>query len=283
MAEATPRTRRLGALLKQIREDRGWSQAETAAKLGYKAVSTVSKIENGTQALTLQQLPHVFLVYELTDTLVQEELRDLVRRGNEPDYWERYGNVVSDLLNSYLVSIDTASRLFVWNPGVIHGLLQTPDYARAIAQSTKVWTDEQLTGFVDLRLEHQEVALHRQPPLQVEVILTEGILRQEVGGRSVMRAQVHHLVDLAHNDPNITIQVIPFSAGAHAGVDGPFMYMTFPGGRDQVSIESTRAALQLTSKEEVEGYRNIKDLLQKDALTTADSTRVLASIAEDLA
>lgn len=283
MAEATPHTRRLGAILKQLRVAKGWSQSEAAAELGYKAFSTVSKIEKGNQALTVQQLPHVFEVYEITDPILRDELANLVRRGDEPDYWERYSEVVNEQMTSYLVSIDTASSIFIWYPSAIHGLLQTPAYARAIASGIQRWTDEQLTSFVDLRLEHQHVALTRQPALQIEAILTEGILRQEVGGRSVMRDQVRHLIDLSTNNTNVTIQVIPFSAGAHAGSDGHFMYMTFPGGRDQVSIESTRAALQLTSEEEVDGYRHKRDVLRTDALAPAESTELLASIAEDLA
>lgn len=281
--EPTPRRRRLGAELRRIREARGWTQEEAASRLGYQSLSTVSKIENGLQGLRIQQLPHFFEVFGITDATLREELRDLVRRAGEADWWQRYEGVVDDPLGDYLSQVENASGLFVFNPLAVHGLLQTPEYAHAVTEGSRVWkTPEDIDRFVALRLKHQRAVSESRPPLKIWTVLPEGLLRQEVGGRACMRAQIEHLMHLARTSPEVTIQVLPFSAGAHAGMDGPFMIMSFSTGRDLVCIESLRVSLHVNKPETVELYRTASDLLKSDALSPNASQKLLATIAKDL-
>lgn len=141
-------------------------------------------------------------------------------------------------------------------------MLQTPDYARAVTEGSRAWkTAEDIDRFAALRLERQRPIAERPKPLKIWAVIPEGVLRQEVGGRACMRAQLEHLIDLARNNPHVTLQVLPFSAGAHAGMDGPFMLMSFPTGRDLVCIESLRADLHLNDPDTVELYKTISDLL----------------------
>ncbi|MFF0306275.1 helix-turn-helix domain-containing protein [Streptosporangium sp. NPDC004379] len=280
--EPTPRRRRLGAELRRIREALGWTQEEAASRLGYQSLSTVSKIENGLQGLRIQQLPHFFEVYGVTDAALREELRDLVRRAGEIDWWQRYEGVVDDPLGDYFSQVENAGALFVFNPLAIYGLLQTPEYARAVTEGSRVWkTPEDIDRFVALRLEHQRAMAERRPPLKLWAVIPEGVLRQEVGGRACMRAQIEHLMHLARTSPSVTIQVLPFSAGAHAGMDGPFMLMSFPAGRDLVCVESLRTSLHLNEPETVELYRTTSDLLKSDALSPKASLPLLATIAKE--
>ncbi|HEY9522647.1 MAG TPA: helix-turn-helix transcriptional regulator [Thermopolyspora sp.] len=283
VVEPTPRRRRLGAEFRRIREALGWNQEEAAQRLGYKSLSTISKIENGIQAIKIQHLPHFFEVYEITDPALREELRGLARRAAEPDWWQRYEGVIDDPLGDYLSLVETASNLFVFNPVVLNGLLQTPEYAHAVTEGSRAWrTEEEVGRFVAMRLEHQQTMLDRLPPLKMWVILTEGVLRQEVGGRGVMRRQLAHLMSLAQRNPHVTLQILPYSAGAHAGMDGAFTYIAFTPGRDVVCIESMRASLYLNQPDTVELYRTTSDLLKSDALSQSASMGLLASIAEDL-
>ncbi|MEV7465316.1 helix-turn-helix transcriptional regulator [Streptomyces kronopolitis] len=282
--EPTPRRRRLGAELRRIREALGWTQEEAARRLGYQSLSTVSKIEKGVQGLKIQQLPHFFEVYQIDDPALRDELRNLVRRAGEADWWQRYEGVVDDPLGDYLSLVESASSLFVFNPVAIHGLLQTPEYARAVTEGSRAWkTPEDIDRFVAMRQEHQKNMLERDPALKIWAVLPEGLLRQEVGGKAVMRAQIEHLIGLARTDPNITIQVLPYRAGAHAGMDGHFMVMSFPTGRDLVCIESIRALLHLNEPDTVEVYRTTSDMLKSDALSQKASVPLLTTIAKDLA
>lgn len=282
--EPTPRRRRLGAELRHIREALGWTQEEAAKRLGYRSFSTVSKIEKGVQGLKIQQLPHFFDVFGITDAPLREELRNLVRRAGEADWWQRYEGVVDDPLGDYLSLVESASSLFIFNPVAIHGLLQTPEYARAVTEGSRAWkTPGDIDRFVAMRQEHQKNMLERDPALKIWAVLPEGLLRQEVGGKAVMRAQIEHLIGLARRDPNITIQVLPYRAGAHAGMDGHFMLMSFPTGRDLVCIESIRALLHLNEPETVEVYRTTSDMLKSDAPSQKASVPLLTAIAKDLA
>ncbi len=281
--EPTPRRRRLGAELRRIREALGWTQEEAASRLGYRSFSTVSKIEKGVQGLKIQQLPHFFEVYDITDPGLREGLRDLVRKAGEADWQQRYEGVVDDPLGDYLSLVESASSLFVFNPASIHGLLQTPEYSRAVVEGSRAWkTPQDIDKFVSMRQEHQTSVLERDPALKIWAVLPEGLLRQEVGGRPTMRAQICHLIDLARTVPSITVQVLPHKAGAHAGMDGPFMLMSFPYGRDVVCIESLRTSLHLNEPSAVEVYRTTSDLLKSDALSQKASLSFLTTIAEDL-
>lgn len=281
--EPTPRRRRLGSELRHARLAQGWTQEEAAARLGYKSLATVSKIEKGVQGVTIQQLPHFFEVYGIDDLALREQLRELVRRAGEPDWWQRYEGVVADPLDDYLSLIETASGLFVFNPLAVHGLFQKERYTRAAAEGSRKWTSrENVDRFVAMRQEHQRTMLDRQPALKVWAIIPEGVLRQEVGGRDVMREQIEHLIMLARDNPNVTVQVLPFGRGAHAGMDGPFMLMSFPTGRDVVTIESMRASLHLNGPGDVEAYRTTSDFLKTDALSPSASLPALTAMAKDL-
>lgn len=282
--EPTPRRRRLGTEIRRAREALGWSQEEAAQHLGYKALSTVSKIENGTQGVKLQLLPHFFEVLQIHDAARREQWRELVRRAGEPDWHQRYEGVVEDPLSDYLTEIEEALDLFHWNSGALHGLLQIPEHERAIIEGSRAWTTaEDIERFIAMRAEHRQAMAARQPPLKIWSVIPEGLLRQEVGGRAVAKAQVEHLIDLLKDDPNTTIQVLPLSAGAHSGMDGPFMLMSFATGTDTVTIEATRARLHLTDPESVEVYRTTSNHLKSDALSQKASLSLLKTIAKDLA
>ncbi|NJP64797.1 Scr1 family TA system antitoxin-like transcriptional regulator [Streptomyces spiramenti] len=105
-------------------------------------------------------------------------------------------------------------------------LFQVPADERAIVEGSRAWsTADDIERFIAMRAEHHQAMTERQPPLKIWSVIPEGLLRQEVGGRAVAKAQVEHLIDRLRGDPNTTIQVLPLSAGAHTGMDGPFMLM----------------------------------------------------------
>ncbi|WP_030458512.1 helix-turn-helix transcriptional regulator [Kitasatospora sp. NRRL B-11411] len=281
--EPTPRRRKLGTEVRHARRRLNWSVEEAAAQLGYGSASTISKIENGTQGIKLQQLPHFFEVLKITDPKVQDIWRDLVRNAHNPNWHQEYPGTADDPLGDYLVNLEIADGLFIWSPVGVHGLLQYDEYERQVILAGRPSKgEEDVQRFITVRRNCRHTAFTRKTPLPIWAVLTEGQLRQEVGGRATARAQVLHLIDLVRAHPNLVIQVIPLSHGAHAGFDGPFMAWTFPTGRHSVTIEGMKAALHLTDPAAVADYRTISDHLKTDALPPKESLELLARIAKDL-
>ena len=266
----TVRQRRLGLELKKLRRDRGWTLEEAAARLEY-SVSSLSKIENGRQRISARVLPFVFQVFEVVDEGRQAEIKQLVRDMTKRDWWQEFKGVISDPFADYLSLESTASELSIFNPLVIPGLLQTDRYAEAVAQGSRAWrTQEEVQQFVRVRLARQEV-LTREPPLRLWVVLTEAVLHQEVGDAEARREQLVRLSELTGELPHVNIQILPYSAGAHAGMDGPFSLLSFPTGGDVVCLESMRASLYLEQDEEVGPYAAALDHLKSSALSTQQS------------
>ncbi|MGW3043798.1 helix-turn-helix domain-containing protein [Kitasatospora sp. NPDC001159] len=281
--EPTPRRRRLGREVRHARQRLGWSLEEAAEKLGYSSASTISKIENGTQGIKLQQLPHYFAVLEIGDPVVQAAWREMVRNARDRNWHQQYPGVADDPLGDYLVNLEIADSLFIWSPVAVHGLLQADEYELAVIIAGRAWkSDADIQRFITVRRNSRRAALSRKTPLRIWAVLTEAQLRQEVGGRTTARAQVLHLIELASTHRNIVIQVIPLSHGAHAGCDGPFMAWTFPTGHDSVTIEGMKTALHLNDPATVADYRTTSDHLKTDALPPKESLELLAQIAKDL-
>ncbi|MFF8618271.1 helix-turn-helix domain-containing protein [Streptomyces sp. NPDC015350] len=282
--EPNPRRRRLGAEVRHRRVELGWSLETSAKQLGYGSASTAHKIESGHQKITLQQLPHFLGVFGVTEPAAREFWRELVVSANSDDWHERFPGDADDPFGSYATDIELARAAFLWSPTAPHGLLQHPLAERAIIEADLAWsTPDDVEKFVEVRAELRERVLSRQPPPAITSVLTEGQLRQEIGGRAGVHRQAAHLAGLARSVPGITILVIPFSAGAHAGIDGPFMLMTFPTGRTSITIEGRRAALQIHEADVVAEYKRVSERMADDALSAEDSLTFLDRIAEEYA
>jgi hypothetical protein len=165
----------------------------------------------------------------------------------------------------------------------VPGLLQTEDYARAALEAgLPNATHEEIQRLVDARLSRQGV-LTRDPPLRLWAILDEAALHRPVGGAGVMRAQLDHLADAAGSPP-VTLQVLPYSVGAHAGMTGSFAVLQFgePSESDVVYVESQAAELFLESGTDVRRFAEIFQHLRAAALPPADSVSLIAAIAREL-
>ena len=163
------------------------------------------------------------------------------------------------------------------------GLFQTPDYARAILREVQVRdTDEQVERLVDLRMKRQEV-LDRNPPLDVWMILDEAVVRRTIGGPGVMAGQLARLVEESKK-PNVTLQVLPFASGSHAGLRGPFSILEFPerADADVAYVESVAGIIYLEKEREVRTAAEAFDRLRAAALSPGQSTALIIEAAKDL-
>ncbi|MFJ2110514.1 helix-turn-helix domain-containing protein [Streptomyces sp. NPDC087850] len=283
MAEPRPtiRRRRLAATLVRLREAAGKSPEEAADRIGCHR-SKISRIENARLGMSLGELRDLLMFYEVEDPRFVEDLLSLARRGGERGWTRNLGAT----LPSYADHIDyeqTADYIRSYQPLLIAGLFQTPDYARTLYRANpEMLSSKSVDVFVDTRMHRQEV-LERDEPPRICVIEGEAALRSQVGGKEVMGPQLDHLLDLAER-PSIEIQVLPLGTGAHVGLIGAFVMFGFPtpAFSDVVCIEHVTGTLHMETPEETRSYTLAFDTLRSAALGPAASLDLIRQVRREL-
>jgi transcriptional regulator with XRE-family HTH domain len=278
----TVRRRRLGSELRRLREDHSIKLEEVAERLGV-AASTLSRIETGKAPTKSVYLTAMLEMYGVSDPAQRQVLVDMAREGHRKGWWSVYDDVLPTGFGIYVGLEAEAAGLRSFEGEAVQGLFQTPDYARAILREVQVRdTDEQVERLVDLRMKRQEV-LDRNPPLDVWMILDEAVIRRTIGGPEVMRDQLARLVE-ASRKPNVTLQVLPFSTGSHAGLRGPFSILEFPerADPDVAYVESVAGIIYLEKEREVRTAAEAFDRLRAAALSPGQSTELIIEAAKDL-
>jgi transcriptional regulator with XRE-family HTH domain len=278
----TVRRRRLGSELRRLREDHSIKLEEVAERLGV-AASTLSRIETGKAPTKSVYLTAMLEMYGVTDPSQRQVLVDMAREGHRKGWWSVYDDVLPTGFGIYVGLEAEAAGLRSFEGEVVQGLFQTPDYARAILREVQVRdTDEQVERLVDLRMKRQEV-LDRTPALDVWMILDEAVVRRTIGGPGVMRDQLARLVE-ASKKPNVTLQVLPFASGSHAGLRGPFSILEFPerADADVAYVESVAGIIYLEKEREVRTCAEAFDRLRAAALSPGQSTDLIFEAAKDL-
>ncbi|MFZ0082547.1 MAG: helix-turn-helix transcriptional regulator [Trebonia sp.] len=279
----TVRRRRLGTELRRLRDSAGYKLEEVAGMLGV-APSTLSRIETGKAPTKSAYLSQLLELYQVTDAGQRQILVDMAREGHRKGWWAAYDDVLPSGLGVYVGLEAEASGLRSYEIAVVHGLLQTTDYARAILRaSAPRHTADQIERLVDLRMERQR-RLDDNPPLDLWVIHDEAVIRRTVGGPVVMRHQLAHLL-VAAGLPGVTLQVLPFDTGAHAGHDGPFSIVEFHDRSDSevVYVESTAGPIYLEKDREVRASAEVFDRLRAAALPPEASLDLISKAARELA
>jgi transcriptional regulator with XRE-family HTH domain len=278
----TVRRRRLGSELRRLREDHSIKLEEVAERLGV-AASTLSRIETGKAPTKSVYLTAMLEMYGVTDPAQRQVLVDMAREGHRKGWWSVYDDVLPTGFGIYVGLEAEAAGLRAFESDAVQGLFQTPDYARAILREVQVRdTDEQVERLVDLRMKRQEV-LERNPPLDVWMILDEAVVRRTIGGPGVMAGQLARLVEESKK-PNVTLQVLPFETGSHAGLRGPFSILEFPerADADVAYVESVAGIIYLEKEREVRTCAEAFDRLRAAALSPGQSSDLIFEAAKDL-
>jgi transcriptional regulator with XRE-family HTH domain len=274
------RRRRLASELRKLREQSGLSVTDAARKLGWQQ-SRLSRIETRQSGIPAPDLRKLLNTYEVEDEEYRKHLFDLARRVNERGWWKKYAGLIGGEYADLIGLEEEARAIRVYEQELVHGLLQTPDYARAYSRAAwPTGTAQQVDRWVEIRTERQEILVRSDPPPpRLNVVLSEGVLRRPVGGREVMRGQLEHLMR-PRERANVTIQVLPFDAGVHPAMVGPFTMMTFPDPNDLgvVYLENATGGLFLEESAELRVYDEIWSALQASALSPDDSQAFLKSI-----
>jgi len=277
---ASPTARRkLGIELKGLREAAGLNidQAASAAGISDSHLSRIERGRVGVRPLTLKALLQNYGAdAEVTDRLAKTAA-DTTKRGDR-GWWQPYAAAISEKYASLIAFESEATSIKAFGSMVVPGLLQTEDYARALLQRGPVRLKaDEIDTRVAVRTSRQAILDQSDPP-STWVILDEGVIRRMVGGAEVMRRQIHHLVDIAAR-PNVDLQVIPYSAGAHAGTLGPLVILGFPEGDDVVYCETYAGDLY---PEAVASYGDVFNRLAQDALSADSSAELLRTAAEGM-
>jgi hypothetical protein len=243
--------------------------------------SRLSRIETRQSGIAAPDLRKLLSVYGVEDEAYRNHLFELARRGNERGWWQRYAGLI---IGEYadLISLEEEARTIrAYEQELVPGLLQTANYARAFFRAA--WpgtTSSEIDRRVEIRMERQEILARSDPPPgRLHVVLSEGVLRRPVGGREVMREQLDHLMR-PRDRANITVQVLPFDAGVHPAVAGPFTMMTFtdPDDLGIVNVENATGALFLQDPADIRAYDEIWSAIQASALSADDSLAFLKSV-----
>jgi transcriptional regulator with XRE-family HTH domain len=282
MTDSPPvRRRLLGTTLRRFREQAGYT-LDDAARILECDRSKISRIETGQRGVRPKELRELLVEYGMEETR-REALLTVARQAHQAGWWQSYSRVLDDAYQDFIGLEATATAIWTYEAQLVPGLLQTEAYARSIAAASLVnETQEEHEQFVQVRLTRQQV-LAREDPLQFWAILSEGALRQLVGGRDVMTSQLRHLIEIASDRPNVNLQVLPFAVGAHAATSGPFVIMKFPEAPDLgvVYLEGQTGGIYLESADEVARYSLVFEHLRASALSTAATVRLIEEVTRD--
>ncbi|WP_033278228.1 helix-turn-helix domain-containing protein [Streptomyces sp. NRRL F-525] len=278
------RRRKLGAELRALRAEAGLTSGEAARLVGWHQ-SKVSRIETGASGVKPPDVRLLLDAYQVGDPQLRDMLLVLAGSddgGGRHHWWHAYRGVLPPAYRDFISLESQASTLRTLETSVVPGLLQTPEYARAVTRAAVGGLDndgpERLDALVQVRLARQDV-LRADPPLELSVVLDEAVLRREVGGPGVMARQLDRLVEAAKL-PQVRLQVLPFAAGAHIGITGPFVIFSFPSTSDLdvVVLDHLTSSLYLERKEDLEAYTEAFNTLQFHALSPEDSSDYIAGI-----
>lgn len=221
---STMRRRQLGAELRRLREEAGKTQEDVHQWTNVPA-TTISRMETGKRRVPVTFLKAVLPLYGVGSPLA-EALEKLARESSQRDWWVTYGDTVPDWFAKYLGMETAADEIWTYESEYVPGILQTSRYTEATRTAMGTVPSEGPEKLVAVRSARQK-RLTGDAPVSLRAVLNEAVVRREIGGPEVMREQLVYLIEAAAR-PNITLQVLPFAAGAHPGMLGPFAALRFP-------------------------------------------------------
>lgn len=276
----TVHRRRLAMELRRLRTEAGIKADEVARELAC-SPGKISQMETGRVSITVSDTKAMLELYGVTGER-RDELLELARTAKQRGWWHPYGDALYPWARHYIGLETGVSAIRGYRTTLVPDLLQTEDYQRAaLARDSRV-SDTELDRLVELGRRRRELLDGPDAP-QLWFVLDETVLRRRVGSAQVMRAQLDHLLEAGHR-PNITVQVLPYAAGALPATTGSFTLLEFPDLADPavVHIRYVTGALYLQNDEDVQVYRGLLDDLTANALSKTRSAALIKEAATDL-
>ncbi|MFE6688519.1 helix-turn-helix domain-containing protein [Streptomyces sp. NPDC057743] len=265
----------LGTQLRRLREAAGITR-EAAGHTIRASHAKISRLELGRVSCKERDVADLLTLYGVTDSAARASFLTLARRTSTPGWWHQYNEVLPSWFETHLGLEAAASVIRTYEVQFVPGLLQTAEYARAVAQlGHPTATAEETEQRVELRMERQQLLTLPDAP-RLWAILDEACLRRPLGGSGVMPGQLRHLIEMARL-PNVTLQVAPFDLGGHAAAGGPITILRFmePDLPDIVYLEQLTSALYLDKRDDVDHYLAVMDRLSAQAESPRESLLIL--------
>jgi transcriptional regulator with XRE-family HTH domain len=278
----TLRAQWLGAQMRELREERGFTLRQAAEYLE-RDLSSVARWERAEWPFRREHVVSLLDLYGEHDPKRRAHFIELAEDAWRTDRWDaEYGEVVDASFIDYPWLESRAEQICSYNAMVLPGLLQTPEYAETVIRFAEGERATQLAvaKWMQLRKERQQV-LCREPVLTFRAVVEEAVLRRPIGGPVVMREQLLHLVELARR-PNVEVRVLPSTIGMHAGVNGSFVVFRMPKPYPEVAYVETLAGRLFVEPPMSKRCSDAYARLWETALGPTESAKLIAWIVEEL-
>jgi transcriptional regulator with XRE-family HTH domain len=271
----------LGGHLRQLREEAGIT-TERAAAVIRGSHSKISRMEHGRVGFKERDIADLLTLYGVTVGDEREALLKLARGSSLPGWWQSYSDILPHWVEPYFGLEAAASFIREYELQFVPGLLQTEAYARAVIRLGTSVNEDEINRRAQARVSRQEI-LRRAAPPKIWAVMDESALHRMIGGPEVMREQLRHLLDMCDH-PAVTVQILPFSAGAHRAMGGAFTILRYnePDLRDVVFIEQLTSALYLDKQAEVDSYLEVIEEVCLQAEPSARTPDILKSVLSSL-
>jgi hypothetical protein len=271
----------VGAQLRRHRTDAGLTR-EQAAEAIRASEWKIHRLENGQVGFKDRDVVDLLALYGVTDPAEVDALLTMARDANNPGWWQQYGDLLPQWFRAFVDLESAATVIRTYEGQLVPGLLQTEDYLRAVVGGAYLGeAPEELERRVALRVARQGL-LERPAAPRLWAVVDEAALRRPVGGHEAMRGQLERLVQ-ATKLPNVTLQVLPWSAGAHPAMTGAFSILRF-GDQDLpdvVYVEHLTNALYLDRREDVNQYLHVMDTISVRAASPDETVDTLHKILQE--
>jgi transcriptional regulator with XRE-family HTH domain len=276
----TVRSRRVGSELRRLREAAGVTTAQAAELLSC-SPAKISRIENGIVSVRVVDLRLLLDRYGDEDSEHRAYLERLAKDSNKRGWWQDYGDTIPPYYADFIGLEADASYIKTWEPTAVPGLLQTPEYARAVMLANPAMiSPDKLDNLISIRQERQ-ARVEQSTDARLDAVIWEPALITTVGSDEVHRGQLGRLLELM-NRPNISVQVLPLEAGDQASMAGSFVLFSFGSERavSTIFVENLTSSQYLEMEQELRGYTLVFDALRSAALSPAVSATRIRQLLE---
>ncbi len=269
----------------RLRKESGLTQEQVADDLDW-SPSKLIRVEGGRSSITKVDLDALLTKYGVTSESQRERLQTLNRGAREGRWWDAYREDISAAYLNFVGYEAGAAFIREFESGFVPGLLQTPEYAEVLTANSV--DAGNVAPVVRLRILRQRRLAERAAPPRQYYVIDEAVVRRQVGihkDPAIMPNQLRHIADRAQRDDLVTVRVIPFNAGAHPGMSGPFTLLEFEGGMpDLLYLDVGRGPSSLIGGNDpvVAEYADDFERLIEEALSASESIAFILSAAEDM-